>query len=278
MTRTPHERSSRNETTPHPKARPDRRSSIGIERHVPGLRARDPAAEVAAEQDRAARGLDPGGGRDLGEGRAHLELDDARLRRAADREQGRPPGLAASGFAIPAVTEPCDQRRVGEALDVLHQRRSAVDAALERPRRRRGRPGIALVHEVDRGGLLARDVRARRRDDLDGDPRGALAAHGTPLLDRPVERVDRVPVLGADIQDDAPRPDGVGRQLRAVEHEVRAGGHEHAVLRGERLALGPVDEDDRVAVRRAPRPRPTCAPPGSRPRRARGDRQRRAPG
>ena len=74
------------------------------------------------------------------------------------------------------------------------------------------------------------------------------------------------------------RPDGVGGQLRAVEDEVRTGGHEHPVLRRQRLTLGAVDQHDRVARCRARRRTPTCARPGSRRRRDRAGRRTRGRG
>jgi hypothetical protein len=55
-------------------------------------------------------------------------------------------------------------------------------------------------------------------------------------------------VLLADVDHDLLGADGLRGQDRAIDHEVRAVGHEGAVLGASRLALGAVHDDDRAAV------------------------------
>src|SRR6185369_1940597 len=62
----------------------------------------------------------------------------------------------------------------------------------------------------------------------------------------------------ADVERDPVRADGIGRQQRTVQDEMRAESEEGPVLGAERLTLRSVDEDDRPATRltrdRAPFP------------------------
>ena len=105
--------------------------------------------------------------------------------------------------------------------------------------RRRRRAGVAVVDEVDGGGLLAGDVGGRRVDDPGRQPDVG------PLADRAAEREAGVAVLGSDVELDPVGADGVGRDQRAVEDEMRPKAEQRPVLRAQRLALGAVDEDDR---------------------------------
>ena len=132
-----------------------------------------------------------------------------------------------------------------ERLGVLHERRSAPDAALERPRRREGRLRRAAVQEADERGLLAGDepTRGSDRDQLhvtvDTAPR--------PSVDRVRERPQIQ--LGATEGDDRPpRTERVGCENGAVENEVRNVPNEHPVLAARRLPLRRVDDDDRPAA------------------------------
>ena len=82
-------------------------------------------------------------------------------RGAGHRDQGRAPRLEPAGRPVPRVAEPGDEGRVGEALDVLDERRPAPHAVLRDARRRRGRPGVPAVDVVDRRRCLAGHVADR---------------------------------------------------------------------------------------------------------------------
>src|SRR5260370_35493715 len=86
-------------------------------------------------------------------------------------------GPAVAETLVPGVATPSDQRGEREAFDVLDQRRPAANTAFEGPRRCRGRPGTARVHEVYGSRFLARHVASRRLDDA-GPP--AHAGGGRP--------------------------------------------------------------------------------------------------
>ena len=155
-----------------------------------------------------------------------------------------------------------------ERLDVLHERRSAADAALERPRRRERRLRRAAVQEADERGLLTGDERAsgQRRGPAPRDGRrgvsrrASIASASAPQLQLGATRGRRSPA----------RTERVGREHGAVENEVRRRTEEHPVLAARRLALRRVDDDDRpAAARRRPPPasRPVGKPPPPRPRR-----------
>ena len=229
-------------------ARPGAPQDRGIEGRAPRRVAGDPAAEVAAEQHGAAGGLRARVPGELPERGADLDLGDAGARRPAHGHERRAGGLRAAGAAVPGLPGTGDQGDVRERLDVLDEGRPAVDAALEGSRRDRRGPRVALVHVVDRGRLLARDVPLGRGDQLDGDARVEPGPASRPLGQRTRDGGPGGAVRLADVEDDAPRTDRGGRELGAVEHEVRPAGHEDAVLGAERLALGAVDEHDRVAA------------------------------
>src|SRR4029079_807322 len=145
----------------------------------------DPAAEVAAEQDRLA-GVGPRAGArgscQLRDRLADLDFMDAGCRGAADGDQRGPGRRAAAGLAVPARPAAADEGRGGEAFDVLDERRAAAAPPLEGAWRRRRRAGIALVDEVDRRRLLAGDVCGRGVDDPERQPDVG------PLRDRAAER------------------------------------------------------------------------------------------
>ena len=138
-----------------------------VERQAPRSLGADPAAEVAAEQDRLAVVGARAGARgpcQLRDRRADLDLVDAVVRGAGDGDQRGPGRRAAAGLAVPARRRAGrSSAACGEALDVLDERRAAADPALVGAWRGRGRAGVALVDEVDGRGLLAGDVRGRAR-------------------------------------------------------------------------------------------------------------------
>ncbi len=95
---------------------------------------------------------------------------------------------------------------------------------------------------MDRRGLLAGDVGVGGVDQVDRDPQVA------PLAERAPDRFPRVPMARADVQRDPVSADRVGRQQRAVEHQVRPEPEEGPILGAQRLAFRAVGHDDRPAA------------------------------
>ena len=148
-----------------------------------------------------------------------------------------------AGGPVPVLAEPGDQGRVGQALDVLDERRASIDAPLRHARRRRGRPGVPAVEVVDRRGRLAGHVADRGRHDA-----GRTADLVPALVDGPGHRRDRRMVFLADVEDDLVGANRLRRQDRAVDHEVRPARHQDPVLEARGLALGAVRDDDGATV------------------------------
>src|SRR5258708_4980908 len=93
-----------------------------VERHVPAPLGREPAAEIAAEQDGLSivrRGPRTGLAGQLADRRPDLDLADAVATGAADRDERAARSRVTTELPEPAVPEPPDQGRGGEALDVL---------------------------------------------------------------------------------------------------------------------------------------------------------------
>lgn len=208
---------------------------LRLERQPPNLVDCRPSTKVAAEQDRRNRpGQAAGGRRDVGEDGVALDLLDTRVPdRAAHGHQ-------TSGFFHAAG----DQRRDGQALDVLHQGRTAVDAPFEGPRRSGRRPGIASVDEVDGCRLLPGHVTVWRRDQASAAlqlmrPLAQRLRHG---------RLGRT-MRGAYIKDDVGRPNRVSGEQGAVDDEVRAVRHQDAILHAQGFTLGTVRQDHASAFR-----------------------------
>ena len=104
------------------------------------------------------------------------------LATAPPTREERAPGLGfGADGAEPVRTEPGDQRKVAEGLDVLNERRAPSHPFFERSRRHELRLRVAAVHPVHQRTLLACDVAARKVDDAHVD---RVMVRGTALLDR----------------------------------------------------------------------------------------------
>ena len=271
---TPHASAPRNDTTPHPKRAPGGAHRDRVERQVAGLVGRQPAAEVATEQDCPWVGRDARGLGELGDRRPDLDLGDGATGSAPDRDQCGAARRWPAELAIPVVSVSGDEGRLGETLDVLDERRPAVDAALVRPRGRAGRPAVAVVDEVDRGRFLAGDIGRRGRDERDGHVAAGPLSR-VALAERAFEGDPGGAMLGPDVQDDPVGADRAGREDRAVEHEMWPGRHQRPVLGAHGLALGAIGQDHGAAGRALGDRRATCVRPGSPRRPAPAGRSRR---
>ena len=133
-----------------------------------------------------------------------------------------------------------DERHVRERLDVADEGRAVVDAALERSRRHGRRQRGLAVDVGDRGGLLAADVAARRRDDAQGGP---AVARRAALVDGAQRRGPHPRVRALDVEHHLVGADRGGGDHGAVDHEVRRVGEQDGVLAAGRLALRAVGDD-----------------------------------
>src|SRR5580704_16514271 len=215
---------------------------FGVERQPPCSTRLDPPTEISTEQYRvgircdAARGID-----DVGECQAEWDLDQHRLGNgAADGDERGPGRVPDAEGAKPFIAESRDHRDVSERLDILHQRRTAVDPALVRTRWDRRGERYPSVDEVHRGGLLAGNVANRCAHQTDPSALGS----GT-LGDCAVHRLDRTCMVGADVQDDVIGADRTCGEDRSVDDEVRTLLHEHAILPAQGFSLTAVGEHDR---------------------------------
>ena len=108
-----------------------------VQNQIPGGADLQPRAEVAADEH-GANGVRRTARRDeeLAQRRAEFDLVHARHFHRTRQGDERGSRLARrAGFAEPLGAVACDQRKVGERLEILDERRAARDAALERTRR-----------------------------------------------------------------------------------------------------------------------------------------------
>jgi hypothetical protein len=229
----------------------DRSEGLGIDCPFPHPIGRDPAAEVATDQDRSR--LSHGAARtrdDVTHSRVEGRLDDAGCsNRTADGEQcraRRPPG---AGRPEPRGAAPCDQRRLREGFHVLHQRGESVHAMLKWTRRNHLRFREMSGDARDDCCLLPRDIAVRADQQLDEQTAVAVAPA---LCDRRGERCLHLAVRARGVDDGPARPDGLGGMLEAVEHEVGSKGQQRSILAARRFAFRRVRDDDPLgAVMRA---------------------------
>ena len=211
---------------------------------------RHPGAEVPADEHRREVGA-------VGTGQLQHVAEPrrragSRTPRAAPTAPESVTSVVPGSSRVPADAEPvgaeaADQREVAERLDVLHERRPAVDAAFERPGRHERRLRVAAVQPVDERGLLAGHVAVRSADHADRAPRRSRTARRSAIARSSTGCTDRAAL---DAQDHLARADDLGREHGAVEHEVRRVAHQHDVLEARRLALGAVRDHDRPPARR----------------------------
>ncbi len=139
---------------------------------------------------------------------------------------------------------PRDQGDMGEGFHVLHKRGGAGDTALASGGWCGGGSRDASVDEVRGRARFARHVAGRCTDDPDQTPFA-----GGALSDCLLHRAQRGVVTLADVQDDLPGVHRGGAEESAVEDQVRARGHQQAVLLAVRLAFSAVDDDHRRRTR-----------------------------
>src|SRR3954468_19408539 len=190
--------------------------------------------------------------------RAHPELD---LEVAGVRDVARHRHELRAGRALDAelrvllAAHPDDRRHGRERLDVVDERRSLVQALVGGERRLEARVAALALERVERGGLLAADVRAGAAVDPELErvvrPEDAVAevALGLRLLDGLLEARRLPVVLAADVDERARGADDVRRDDHALDQHVRRLLHELAVLEGARLGLVGVAHE--VLVHRA---------------------------
>ena len=147
-----------------------------------------------------------------------------------------------------------DHRDVHQRLDVVDQRRAAVQALDGRERRLQARVAALALERVEQRGLLAADVGAGAavHDEVDrvvgAEDVLAEVAGRARLGHRRVEHVGLVGVLAADEDERLVGADRVGADDDPLDEQMRVLLHQLAVL--ERAGLGLVGVADEVLVHR----------------------------
>ena len=163
----------------------------------------------------------------------------------------RVPGDVSVPIAVYADAPLAQQpRQVGERLDVVDDRRLAVQADGGREERRlQARHATVALEALDERRLLADDVRAGapRHDDVDGEVGAedvpADVAGGVGLVERGRHPLLGVGHLAADVQEALRQADRVAGDEAALDQLVGIELHEEAVLVRTRLALVAVDDE-----------------------------------
>ena len=169
---TPQPSVGRSPTIPQPNVSPRSVHHRRVEGHVPDVADAAPTCRNSRRGRRPRSGAaSPPAAKHLAERRAELDLADALGRHGTgDRDERRPAGRAAAGRSVPVVAAAGDQRRIGQALHVLDERRGAADAGSDM------RGGVVVgraspvVDVVDGRRRLARDIADRRLDEPDPTP------------------------------------------------------------------------------------------------------------
>ena len=176
-------------------------------------------------------------------------VDTGTLHVARQREQLESRRLLGAELLEPLGAVADDRRQVGDRLDVVDDRGSAVEAGDRGERRLETRLAAAALERVEQRRLLAADVGARTRVDHDvevearaedvlaEEPGGVGLAYGAR------DPTDDVRNLAADVDEGVVRADGVGRVDAALDEGVRVVVHERDVLAGTRLRLVTVDDE-----------------------------------
>ena len=184
------------------------------------------------------------------EGRPEGDLVDTRAldvsAHADELEAGRTAG-ALGHVPVGALEE--DHGYVGKRLDVVDDCRFPEEAVRHGKGRLQARLRPATLEHLEERALLAADVAARAREDLEVERvRGAedlraKDAAGVRRRDGIAEDACLGPVLVADVYDAAPRASDDPGERHALDEEVWHGGEDAAVLDGARLALVGVADD-----------------------------------
>ena len=155
-------RGSSTAIAPQPRPAPIAFMSSAESVTIAAWRGREPGSEVAADEH-AAHVVRFRVAEDVSQRSAERDFVHAGSVDAAQRDEHRAGVGRGSRGPPPVRAEAGDERDVGEGLDVVDERRPAVDTALERTGRREGGFGVAAVEPVDERGLLADDVARRCR-------------------------------------------------------------------------------------------------------------------
>ena len=173
-----------------------------------------------------------------------LDLVVARpLHAPGDRDHLGPRRLLGAEALEPVGAVVDDVGEVGERLDVVDQRRAAVEALDGRKRRLQPRVAALALERVEERRLLAADVRAGAAMDDELDLRAGVEDVGPQVVGvvclghRPVEHVRDLPVLAADEDERLPGADRDRRDRNSLDQLVRVLHHQLAVLERARLGL-----------------------------------------
>ncbi len=162
---------------------------------------------------------------------------------AGDRDDLGPRRLLGAEALEPVGALGDDPRHVGEGLDVVDQRRPAVEALHRRERRLQARVAALALERVEQRRLLAADVGAGAA--VDDQLEVAVAAEDVRSQvarlirfgDRGVEDVGLEVVLAADEDEGVAGVGGEGGDRDPLDQLVRVALHQLAVLEGAGLGL-----------------------------------------
>ena len=235
----------------------------------------EPCPSVPSDQHGGQLDIDTGPAHDVGNGRAHLDLDHTRCgHRPADGDQCRPGRIRPARPAEPRRAVAGDERDLGQRLGVVHQHRPPPQVEGNRLVDPQDRKGPTPVEPADQGRLLPAS-----RSGPAGAARRSVSGAGR-LWSRwaRASSIDAAepPAWSATQTTISDGTDHRGHHLGAVQHQVGCVPQQHAVLGAGRLAFHGVDHHDRVLGRRA-RASAICQLGGSRLRPARAVPKRRSP-
>ena len=159
----------------------------------------------------------------------------------------RPLALLRAILRIGRRAKPHDRRQAGDGLQVIDDRRAAIETDDRRERRLEAWIAALALQRLQQRALLAADVGSRA--GMHGDLQIVAAAED--ILSKQSRRVgflhgalDLLISLGqfaTDVDESVAHARGVGGKYRPLDDLVRADLHNHAVLEGARLTLVGVD-------------------------------------
>src|SRR5439155_201041 len=213
--------------------------------HRAGGAARDDALQFLAAGNAAAYFLDHPAQRET-----HRQLVDARpVDVAAQAEQARPAVLGRAELGIRLRAHEENRRDVRERLDVVDDRRAAVEADHGREGRLDARIAAQALERIEQRRLLAAlvgagagvgrevEIETRAQDVLPEVP--ALIG----FLDGAIDDVEQVAIFTADVHIALVRPNREAANDDPLDHLVRVILHQGAVLAGAGFALVGVAHD-----------------------------------
>jgi hypothetical protein len=181
---------------------------------------------------------------------AHLLLYRARRVDVADEhEQLGADIVRAADGGEPRGAAPQDGRRDRDRLDVVHRRRTAVEAHVRRERRLQARLALLALKAFQQRRLLAADVGAGAVVHVDVEIVAVLVALADQagligLVDRQLQRLALADELAADVDVGRDRAHGETGDQATLDQRVRVVAQDLAVLAG--AGLGFVGVDDQI--------------------------------